>query len=290
MKYTAKELKENVNVSKTSPLKDVVILSMEMLGLFVLIYLALGFSIDAMVTHLPQDAEHRLSTLFVHHLVDKPPMPTEQSLQTFLERLITVLPQESQKKYQVHVVLSKQTNALALPGGHIVILSGLLKELQSENELAFVLGHEVGHFVNRDHLRRLGRGLVLSTVSIFLTGLDSNLTQFLMRSLVGIELKFSREQELKADLQALELLNKYYGHVAGATDFFERIATKNSHSRLSYYFATHPYPQERVIALQEKIQKNNYLLREKIAINQVLENLPETTAEISLEDFINQRQ
>ena len=44
-------------------------------------------------------------------------------------------------------------NAVALPGGNIVVFAGLLKEIKSENELAMILGHELGHFAHRDHLR-----------------------------------------------------------------------------------------------------------------------------------------
>ncbi len=287
MKYTPRELHGNVNVSKNSPLKEFFILLGGVLGLLLLTYIALGFAVDLIVPRLPSGTEQRLSALFVDKFSQKKPTPVEQQLQQLLDSLVAVLPQETNTAYQVHVISSKQANALAVPGGHIIVLSGLLKELHSENELAFVLSHEIGHFANRDHLRRLGRGLVLSAFSIFLTGLDNNITQFLMQSLLNVELKFSRDQEIKADSYALTLLNKRYGHVAGATDFFARIATQTVHNRLSYYFATHPYPQDRIAALQVQIRENRYILGEKTALNQLIEQVPEATEEVSLKDLFS---
>ena len=50
---------------------------------------------------------------------------------------------------------SKELNAFALPGGYLYIYTGLLKHLKNEAQLAFVLGHEVGHIVGRHAIRRL---------------------------------------------------------------------------------------------------------------------------------------
>lgn len=287
MKYTPKALNGNVNVSKNSPLKEFFILLGGVLGLLMLTYMALGLAVDFIIPKLPDGTEQRLSALFADKFPQKKPTPVEQQLQQLLDSLVAVLPHKPNTTYRVRVISSQQANALALPGGHIIVLSGLLKEINSENELAFVLSHEIGHFANRDHLRRLGRGLVLSAFSIFLTGLDNSITQLLMQSLLNVELKFSRDQEIKADLYALELLSKRYGHVAGATDFFAKIAAKNVNNRLSYYFATHPYPQDRIVALQDQIQAQGYSVGEKTALSQLIEQLPEATEEVSLQDLFS---
>jgi predicted Zn-dependent protease len=287
MKYTPKALNGNVNVSKNSPLKEFFILLGGALGLLMLTYIALGLAVDFIIPKLPDGTEQRLSVLFADKFPQKKPTPVEQQLQQLLDSLVAVLPHKPNTTYRVRVISSKQANALALPGGYIIVLSGLLKEINSENELAFVLSHEIGHFANRDHLRRLGRGLVLSAFSIFLTGLDNGITQLLMQSLLNVELKFSRDQEIKADLYALELLNKRYDHVAGATDFFTRIAARNVNNRLSYYFATHPYPQDRIAALQDQIQAQGYIVGEKTALSQLIEQLPEATEEVSLQDLFS---
>ena len=63
--------------------------------------------------------------------------------------------------FRVSVLDQSEPNAFAIPGGQIVITRGLLESVSSESELAFVLGHEIGHFKQRDHLRGLGRGIAL---------------------------------------------------------------------------------------------------------------------------------
>ncbi len=68
-------------------------------------------------------------------------------------------------------------------GGHILLFQGLLDILKTENSLSFVIGHELGHFKNRDHLRGLGRGIVLTALSATFTGANSNLTSLLPRPL-----------------------------------------------------------------------------------------------------------
>jgi Zn-dependent protease with chaperone function len=87
-----------------------------------------------------------------------------RTLQALVDRLQT---QCAALPYQitVHVQPSTAVNAAALPGGHMLVFSGLLTEMRSENELAFVLAHELGHYAHRDHLRGLGRALVLMAAS-----------------------------------------------------------------------------------------------------------------------------
>ena len=51
--------------------------------------------------------------------------------------------------------------------------------------------------------------------------------------------------------------------------------------RLAYYFATHPYPQDRIAALPVQIQENRYIFGETIALNQLIEQVPEATEEVS---------
>ncbi|MBD3305146.1 M48 family metalloprotease, partial [candidate division KSB3 bacterium] len=241
MKYTPKPLQGNVNVSPTSPLKELFLLLGGLIGIMIIVYLVLGLAVDVIVPRLPAGLERHLGVLYSDVFDQRNPSPADQALQELLETLIAASPTLTEP-YQVHLIPSSQANALALPGGHIVILSELLHVLASENELAFILAHELGHFANRDHLKGLGRGLVLTAISAFFIGVESNLTSFLMRSLVGVEMQFSQRQETQADLFALELLNAHYGHVAGATAFFETLTEDSTRSRLSYFFATHPYP------------------------------------------------
>ncbi len=290
MKYTPKELHENVNVSPTSPLKEFFLLLGGVLGLLIVIYLVLGFAVDLVIPRLPPGIERHLADLYAQAFAHEEQTPAGRYLQELLEDLVKELPENATGSYYVHLIPSSQANAVALPGGHIIVLSALIEELNSENELAFILAHELGHFANRDHLRGLGRGLVMTTISAFLFGVDNNITSFLMNSLLNVEMKFSQRQETKADLFALDLLNKRYGHIAGAVDFFRKTAEKDTRSRLAYYFATHPYPADRVATLQEKIREKEYSTGGKLPLDERLKALPpvQKSGNTSLKEILNQ--
>ncbi len=272
MKYTPKELKGNVNISHTSPIKEFFILLSGILGILFIIYLALGFAVDLVASKLPFEVEHKLGSLYSSLYNNTESTEAGKNLQELLDDLVRNTSNSSDLKtqnikYNVHLIPGPIANAMALPGGIIIVFSPLMDEVKSENEIAFVLAHELGHYANRDHLRGLGRRLVLIAASATLLGGDSSVTNFLISSMVNIEMKFSQHQETTADLWALDLLNNKYGHVAGAMDFFDTLSTKEDSNRISYYFATHPYPDDRIKQLEKRIAEKRYLLQEKIPLN-----------------------
>ena len=286
MKYTPKRIEENVNVTHSSPLKELFLLLGGLLGILIAVYIVLGFAVDMIAMRFPPDLEQHLDGIFASSFTDNEHIPADDYLQELLDRLVehSSLPSSN---YQIHLVLSSEANALALPGGHIVVLSGLIDELGSENELSFILAHELGHFANRDHLKGLGRGLVLTAISAMLMGVDNGLTEFLLRSVMNVEMQFSQKQESAADLYGLDLLNRAYGHVGGATDFFEKLAQEDTHGRLSYFFATHPYPKNRVEDLQEQLRKKGYLVQEEQSFDSRIGTIPEAPDAKTFKDILN---
>ena len=81
---------------------------------------------------------------------------------------------------------------MALPGGQIMVFSGLLKKVNLENELAMVLGHELGHYAHRDHLRGMGRGLGVTLGLAMLFGQDSAVAGIASDLFLGMEMRYSR--------------------------------------------------------------------------------------------------
>lgn len=257
MRYIPKELEGNVNISHTHPLKEFFVLLLGILGILISIYVILGLAVDLIVPRVPPGIEQNLGELFLAtYETGKKTLP-EKMLQQLLDDLAEELPQ-SGVRYKVHLIDHDQSNAIALPGAHVIVFSGILKDLESENGLSFVLAHELGHFLNRDHLRGLGRGLILWIFSFALFGNDSCITNFLAHSLLNVEMKFSQRQETLADLFAIDLVNKRYGHVGGAKGFLENACKKEKRGRLSYYFASHPHPKDRIKAIEAHIRKKGY--------------------------------
>lgn len=265
MKYTPKLLTKNVNVSSGHPLKEFALLTGGILGALILIYVLLGFALELVVIpHLPHGVERSLGELFLGQYAVEESNQTKH-LQTVLERLVEHLPPQA-LDFQIHVEENPTVNAMALPGGHIVLYRGLLDRIESENELAMILGHELGHFAERHHLKGLGRRLVLLVLSTTILGEQSGITRFLQDSLAKVESRFSQRQEKQVDEFGLHLLQKAYGHVAGATDFFQRIQEEEPGGHLAYFFASHPSPTNRVDSLQELIATAQYPIGEKIPL------------------------
>ncbi len=284
MKYTPKELHENVNVSHISPVKELFLLLGGLLGILILVYIVLGFTVDIAVRRMPPEVEQYFGAWFSGAFAEQEPSEAEEYVQQLLDALVEL--SSLSGKYVVHILPSSQANALALPGGNIVVLSGLFQELESENELSFILAHELGHFAARDHLKGLGRGLVLATMSAALIGVDNSLTQFLMGSLMNVEMRFSQRQETAADLYGLNLLYKRYGHIGGAVDFFQQLAAENTHSRFAYFFATHPYPRDRVEQLQETIRGHAYPQGEETPFDPRITTIPDVPESTSITDML----
>ena len=243
---------QNDNVSHESPLKEFLTLLVGVLVFISVVYWLLGFAIDVAAEHLPYEQEAKLFKKvpldWGEMLGEKP--ERNQRLQTLVNELqkCSSLP----VPIRVSKVNKEEPNAVALPGGNMLVFDGLMEHVQSENGLAFVLAHELGHFINHDHLKGLGRGLVLLSLSSIMTGPNSSLSRLLTPSIQLNTANFSQTRESEADVTALEILHCHYGHVAGATEFFESLRkTDQEYSTLSHYFASHPQMEKRIQAIQQ---------------------------------------
>ncbi|HKJ29567.1 MAG: M48 family metallopeptidase [Desulfuromonadales bacterium] len=256
MKFTPKHIDENVNVSKTHPLAELAWLVGGMLLLALVFYLALGVTADLAVAKIPIKAEVWLGEHFVDSFEANEDEPLRRRLQTLLDNLPAESPLHKYT-FTVQLVKNEEVNALALPGGHIVVFSALVKQAESENELAMVLAHELGHFAHRDHLKRLGRGLGLTVAAMLVFGEDSAISRLMSNLFLVTESSYSRQQEADADRFGLELLVNSYGHAGGAIDFFARVG-KKAGRRAPYLLASHPHPDDRIEELQSLIRENGY--------------------------------
>jgi predicted Zn-dependent protease len=271
MKYTAKELKGNVNISKTSPLKEFSILLGGSLAGLVIIYIFLGFVVDIIAPRLSPEIEQKLGNLYRPIFKNAEHSNAADELQRLLQNLLDKSDWHD-VPFKAHLVKTEKVNAIALPGNNIVVYSGLINELASENALSFVLAHELGHYANRDHIKGLGRALILVVLSSTLLGADNPVTNFLSNSLYNTELKFSQKKETKADLWALDLMDRHYGHVAGATQFFKTLGKKEGRGKLAYYFASHPHPDIRVEFIEKEIKSRKYRIGHTISLNDVFKD------------------
>lgn len=261
MRFEPRQPKEGINVSHTHPLVEAGTLVVGLAAIFVIIALSIIFLIEAALYYVTAEDEAKLfSNWMPDDLVTVAPDDERlYQMQLLVDRLASHWP-ESPYDIRVEIDDSDVANAMALPGGLIIVTQGLLDQVESENELAFVLGHELGHFRNRDHLRALGRGIVFSLFFAVVTGDDIG----------GVGIKaaditlrgFSRRQESEADEFGLGLANAEYGHVDQSWRLFERWDTQDSSMiDLAIYLSTHPDSGDRVIKMKQHAELEGWRLQ-----------------------------
>ena len=147
MKFVAKQQKEGVNVSDTHPLVEASTLAVGLMAIFAVIAVALFFVVELALYFVSAEDE---ADLFGDWLPEDliTVAPNDERLyqtQLVVDRLASHWP-GAPYTFRVEIDDSEVANAMALPGGLIIVTQGLLDQVESENELAFVLGHELGHF------------------------------------------------------------------------------------------------------------------------------------------------
>jgi Zn-dependent protease with chaperone function len=232
-----------------------------LLGLFFTVYLVLGLLVDFSAQRISPETEQRWFKSSKLNSAIHTSLPDATRLEDETLALFSSLQQCAEIDIELHLwsVESETINAIAIPGGDIVVFSALTEKLKTENGLAFVLAHELAHFKNRDHLRGLGRGLVVALLSSLALGSDSAITNFINPVAVLGHAGHSRSREAKADASALDILHCHYGHVSGATELFELLLEEgNTTSELSHYFSSHPKLRDRISSIEALVQKKAY--------------------------------
>jgi Zn-dependent protease with chaperone function len=152
--------------------------------------------------------------------------------------------------YRLFVLPDTEPNAFAFPGGSLGVTRGLL-DLAGDDEaaIAFVLGHELGHFAHRDQLRGIGRQLGRSLAWSLIFGEDgSGLLESHVANL--LDLRHSRGQEHAADLYGLELVHRVYGTTKGTDRLFVWLEQRERSPAWMEMLQTHPQPEGRLQGLR----------------------------------------
>lgn len=166
-------------------------------------------------------------------------------------------------KWQVSVVKSPQANAFCLPGGKIVVYTGIIPYAKTEDGLAAVMGHEMAHAIARHGSQRLLRTSLAQTAlagaSFSMGNMDSGERQTIMAALgagaqYGLLLPFSREHETEADQMGLIYMARAGYDPREAITFWERMS-KAGESQPPQFASTHPSHGRRIEDLKVLLPK-----------------------------------
>ena len=165
--------------------------------------------------------------------------------------------QQTNYKYDFHLLKDAQTiNAFALPGGQIFITYALFSRLENEDQLAGVLGHEIGHVVGRHSAERMSKqNLTQGILSGVAVGIDPSTAQGAAALANIINMSYGREDELESDdLGVKFMIDAGYNpsELIGVMKILKEAAGPN---RTNERLSTHPDPENRIEKIKEAIEK-----------------------------------
>ena len=154
--------------------------------------------------------------------------------------------------WEVKIIDDDETlNAFCTPGGYIYVYTGLIKFLDSEDELAGVMGHEIAHAAMRHSTRQLTKLYGAQVLLAIATGKsEPGLIEQIALGLVS--LKFSRGHETEADDYSVQYLCPTSYYAGGAAGFFEKMEGQPTPPE---FLSTHPNPGNRVTNIKTKKQE-----------------------------------
>ncbi len=188
---------------------------------------------------------------------------TYKRVQAISQRLIpftnTFRPDATQWDWEVNVQDSNDVNAYCMPGGKIMVYTGLVDQLQATDaELAAVIGHEIAHALREHSRERLSRAyaeqLVLAGIGVATGAGDATMALASQISAVTFQLPHSREQEAEADRIGLELMARAGYDPNAAVTLWEKMG-KVGGGGPPEFLSTHPSGESRIRDLQASIPR-----------------------------------
>ncbi|MGO4304887.1 M48 family metalloprotease [Cupriavidus sp. RAF12] len=244
---------------------------------------------DPSTAALSPDMEKRLGDRIMRDIRRDPDFVSDALLNDYLNMLGYRLVQAARKQnisgsngsgtfatgFELFGVRDRSINAFALPGGYIGVHTGLLVQSDTESELASVLGHEIGHVMQRHIARGItnqDQSMWIALASMVLAGLAATKSGDAAAALAmggqgaaaANQLSFSRGAEREADRVGFQIMTAAGFDPQGMPDFFSRLqrVTGISDNSVPTYVRTHPLTSERIADMQDRVR---HVMARKVA-------------------------
>ncbi len=256
LRFVQKELKDtaDINAGNINQVTELLKLAFILSIVLFVVYLIVGLIVDTVVSNISVDSEKQIFRS-VSHLITQD-NTLDNKYKSKLVRLnkilvkITQHPDVPSLDYHLVVQENNKINAFAVPGGKIILTTALVDSLKSDVSYAFVLGHELGHFKNRDHLKGIGRAIGIRICFALVFG-NSGGEPLSANAINLLQKKYSRIQEEKADEFGVKLVYYAYGKTKGMDKLFNILKGKNEIPNWAYMFSTHPNIDDRISNLKK---------------------------------------
>jgi predicted Zn-dependent protease len=163
-------------------------------------------------------------------------------------------------KWEFNLVEDPNVNAWCMPGGKVVIYTGIMPIAQNETGLAVVMGHEIAHAFAKHGAERMSQGLLVQmggiALSTALKDKPEQTKELFMQSYgvgaqIGVLLPYSRVHENEADHLGLIFMAMAGYNPEEAAMFWQRMATQSKGSKPPEFLSTHPAPETRIQNLKD---------------------------------------
>ena len=229
---------------------------------------------------MSEEAELEMGRKYYSQILQSQALYQDPKIQSYVQSIgdsLAELSHRSDLIYRFTVLDSPDVNAFALPGGYIFINRGLMVYLSSEEELAAVLGHEIGHVTARHSVRQISQAQVLSIISYAVAreagSAAGDLANIASGALVAGD---GRDMELQADSLGAEYMAKQGYSALGMIDtisvlkehelYSTEVSKRRGSNQQTYHgiFASHPSNDSR---LKEVIKKADSLRKDSLESN-----------------------
>ncbi|MDQ3395395.1 MAG: M48 family metalloprotease [Bacteroidota bacterium] len=170
---------------------------------------------------------------------------------------------ETPYKFDFHLLADEKTvNAFALPGGQIFITAALYNQLTSEDQLAGILGHEIGHVVARHGAQQMAKAKLTQglTGAAVIASYDpdnpASMGSAAVAALIGnlINMRFGREDELESDKLGVKFMSESQYAPESMIEVMHILSKAGGPNRQPEFFSTHPNPENRIQKIREAIE------------------------------------
>jgi predicted Zn-dependent protease len=160
------------------------------------------------------------------------------------------------------IVDAKDVNAFAVPGGFVYVNRGLIERTDQMDELAGVLGHEIGHVVRRHTVKQMQKAQGANigvTLACVLTGVCNSQVAGAAINIAGgaVFARFSRQDEAEADAEGFNNVVRAGISPVGMVTMFQKLIAerKSRPAGVEAWFLTHPLEEDRIQAIQARINQ-----------------------------------